>query len=108
RGEEYVPLFAITSVPKFEERLAVGAARSFGRFSHFEIFPTLLLAMGYNAAWVNEIYGPSLMDSPAPDRKFMIGSPDLQPMMIPVDRNFKPAASSIEPHPAQMPRADVN
>ena len=74
-GEAYVPLFAITSVPEFKQRLEKGAARGFGRFSHFEVFPTLLLAMGYDAGWVNRTYGPSLMDSPSPDRKFMIGSP---------------------------------
>ena len=86
-GEAYVPLFAITSVPEFEQHLEEGAAHGFGRFSHFEIFPTLLLAMGYDAAGSTD-YGPSLMDLPSPDRKFMIGSPDLQPMMIPADRNF--------------------
>jgi lipid A ethanolaminephosphotransferase len=108
RGEEYVPLLAITSVPEFEQRLAKRAARSFGLFSHFEVFPTLLLAMGYDADWVNRTYGPSLMDVPSPERKFMIGSPGLQAMMISVDRNFRPAASSIEPQQAQMPKAGLN
>jgi len=96
-GEEIVPLFSITEVPDWERRLGKGAARGFDRFSHFEVFPTLLLAMGYNADWVNRIYGPSLMDLPSPDRKFMIGIPDFQPMMVPVDRNFGPPASSSEP-----------
>jgi lipid A ethanolaminephosphotransferase len=91
-GEAYVPLFAITSVPEFEQRLEKGAAIGFGRFSHFEIFPTLLLAMGYDPGWVNRSYGPSLMDSPSPDRKFMIGSPNYQPMMIPADRDLKSPA----------------
>src|SRR5262249_1429359 len=71
-GEEEVPLFAITSMPEFAERLEEGAARGYGRFSHFEIFPTLLLAMGYDAGWVRANYGPSLMDVPSTDRKFMI------------------------------------
>jgi glucan phosphoethanolaminetransferase (alkaline phosphatase superfamily) len=100
-GEETVPLIAITKVPDWEQRLAKGAARGFDRFSHFEVFPTLLLAMGYDADWVNRTYGPSLMDSPSPNRKFMIGSPGYQPMMIPVDRNFGPAASSSKSQPAQ-------
>jgi glucan phosphoethanolaminetransferase (alkaline phosphatase superfamily) len=107
RGEEAVPLFAITSVPEFRESLEKAAARSFGRFSHFEIFPTLLLAMGYDADWVRRSYGPSLMDSPSPNRTFMIGSPNFQPMMIPVDRNFRPASSSSELHETQMSTADV-
>ena len=84
--EAYVPLFAITSLPEFERRLQKGAEGGIGRFSHFELFPTLLLAMGYDAGWVSRAYGPSLMDSPARDRKFMIGSPELHPMMISVDR----------------------
>ncbi len=91
-GEAYVPLFATTSAPEFARGLEKGAARGFGRFSHFEVFPTLLLAMGYDAAWVNGSYGPSLMDLPSADRKFMIGNPDFQPMMIPVDRNFRAGA----------------
>jgi glucan phosphoethanolaminetransferase (alkaline phosphatase superfamily) len=107
-GEVYVPLFAITSMPEFEQRLEKGAARGFGRFSHFEIFPTLLLAMGYDAGWVNRTYGGSLMDMPAADRKFMIGSPDFQPTMIPVGRNIRPTSSFIGPRHAQMPIAGVN
>ena len=91
-----MPLFAITSMQEFEKRLEKGATNGFGRFSHFEIFPTLLLAMGYDPGWVNLAYGPSLLDPPSPDRKFMVGSPDFQPMMIPADRNSRPAASSID------------
>jgi len=85
-GEAYVPLFAATSVPEFKRSLEKAATRDFGRFSHFEVFPTVLLAMGYDAGWVNRAYGPSLMDTPSPGRKFMVGSPDFQPMMIPADR----------------------
>ena len=81
-GEAYVPLFAVTLEPEFKRRLANGAARGLDRFSHFEIFPTLLLAMGYDAHWVAKSYGASLMDLPAPDRRFLIGYPHLQPRMI--------------------------
>ena len=93
-SEAYVPLFATTSVPEFKRGLEKGAAGDFGRFSHFEVFPTLLLAMGYDTGWVSRTYGPSLMDPPSRDRKFMIGSPRLHPMMIPADRNL--GAVSIE------------
>jgi glucan phosphoethanolaminetransferase (alkaline phosphatase superfamily) len=82
-GEAYVPLFAITSLPEFEQHLENGAASGFGRFSHFEVFPTLLLAMGYDPGWVKRTYGPSLMESPSPDRKFMIGAPGFRPTTIP-------------------------
>jgi glucan phosphoethanolaminetransferase (alkaline phosphatase superfamily) len=87
--EADVPLFAVTSVPEFKRRLENGATGHFGRFSHFEVFPTLLLAMGFDRDWVSGTYGPSLMDSPSLDRKFMIGSPDFQPIVISVDRNFR-------------------
>jgi len=82
-AEADVPLFVITSEPDFEQRLEQGAARGSGQFSHFEVFPTLLLALGYDAGWVKQTYGPSLMDSPSPDRKFMVGSPYFQTRMIP-------------------------
>jgi glucan phosphoethanolaminetransferase (alkaline phosphatase superfamily) len=91
-AEADVPLFAITSEPAFEQRLEQGAARGFGQFSHFEVFPTLLLALGYDADWVKGTYGPSLMDSPSPDKKFMIGNPDFQPRMIP--RRAPPSSKS--------------
>jgi glucan phosphoethanolaminetransferase (alkaline phosphatase superfamily) len=88
-AEAYVPILAITSEPKFERLLAEASARGFGRFSHSEIFPTLLLAMGFDASWVKKTYGPSLIDSPSPHREFLIGSPLYQPMMIRADRNFE-------------------
>jgi hypothetical protein len=91
---------------EFEQCLKKGAARGFNRFSHFEIFPTLLLAMGYDAGWVKRTYGPSLMDSPSPERRFMIGSPAYQPMMIAVDPDFKPPSSSIKPGKQQIPVAE--
>src|SRR5262249_52458900 len=90
-AKPYVPLFATTSVSEFKRGLEEGSARSFGRFSHFEVFPTL-----------NVSYGPSLMDSPSPDRKFMIGSPDFQPIMVQADRDIMPAACSTEPRHALL------
>jgi glucan phosphoethanolaminetransferase (alkaline phosphatase superfamily) len=101
-GEVYVPLFALTSVPEFEQRLRKGAARGFGRFSHFAVFPTLLLAMGYDAAWVNRTYGASLADPPRSDRMFMIGNPGFQPIMISVN------PPSIRPREARVPTANVD
>ena len=95
-GEAYVPLFASTSVPDFKRGLEQGAANDFGGFSHFEIFPTLLLAMGYDRDWVKKSYGPSLMDSPPRERAFMIGSPALHPMMIRTDQNFRPSPTNLD------------
>lgn len=50
----------------------------------------LLLAMGYDKGSVNKAYGPNLMDPPSRKRKFMIGRPNLHPLMIPADSNFGP------------------
>jgi glucan phosphoethanolaminetransferase (alkaline phosphatase superfamily) len=87
-GEAYVPLLAVTALPEFERRLRKGAVRSFGHFSHFEVFPTLLLAMGYDPGWVSRNYGPSLMETPYVNRKFMIGAPGFHPSMIKTDAKF--------------------
>jgi glucan phosphoethanolaminetransferase (alkaline phosphatase superfamily) len=87
-AEAYVPILAFTSEPKFKRLLTVAATNNFNRFSHFEIFPTLLLAMGFDPNWVNKTYGPSLKDLPPSQREFLIGSPLYQPMMVPTESNF--------------------
>jgi glucan phosphoethanolaminetransferase (alkaline phosphatase superfamily) len=75
--EARVPLFAATGDPSFEQRLRDAAKPGFNRTSHFEIFPTLLIAMGYDEKWVSEAYGPSLLDQEAGHnaRSFMVGNP---------------------------------
>jgi glucan phosphoethanolaminetransferase (alkaline phosphatase superfamily) len=87
-GEAYVPLFAATALPEFEQRLKRGAAAGFNRFSHFEIFPTLLLAMGYDPDWIKRVYGPTLEDSPSPSRTFMVGAPGYKTWLVRVDPKF--------------------
>ena len=73
-GEGLVPLFAVTGNPEIGSRLRTSAARAFGQATHFEIVPTLLLAMGYQERWVKEHYGPSLFDVPLDrPRQFLIG-----------------------------------
>jgi hypothetical protein len=63
-GEGIVPLFAVAGRSDFAERLKRHAALGFNRASHFDIFPTLLLAFGYPEAWVRGAYGHSLLDFP--------------------------------------------
>ena len=73
-GESYVPLFALTEVPSLEARFREGATRGFKRASHFDIFPTLLLAMGYKEKWVDNKFGSTLFDIPSlRHREFLIG-----------------------------------
>ena len=43
--------------------------------------------MGYDRLG-HRSYGPSLMDLPSQDRKFMIGGPDFHPTIIPADHKI--------------------
>ena len=73
-GESYVPLFAFTAVSSLEGRFRQGADRGFNRATHFDIFPTLLLAMGYEEKWVSNKFGANLFDIPSTrHRQFLIG-----------------------------------
>jgi glucan phosphoethanolaminetransferase (alkaline phosphatase superfamily) len=85
-NEAKVPIFAATDNDRFEQRLRHAAKSGFNRMSHFELFPTLLIAMGYDEKWVSEAYGPSLLDEPTPHvRSFLVGNPYLNPAMIAAD-----------------------
>jgi glucan phosphoethanolaminetransferase (alkaline phosphatase superfamily) len=75
-AEARVPLFAATGDRPFEQRLRHAAKLGFNRMSHFEIFPTLLIAMGYDEKWVSDVYGPSLLDKEErKTRSFIVGNP---------------------------------
>ena len=51
------------------------AAKFHDRASHFEIFPTLLYAMGYNKSWIDQRYGPTLLNIPEHrQRGFLMGT----------------------------------
>jgi hypothetical protein len=74
RGEGIVPLFALTDAREFGLNLRASAEKSFGKATHFEIFPTLLLAMGYDPEWVATRHGASLLDIPERGkRRFLTG-----------------------------------
>jgi glucan phosphoethanolaminetransferase (alkaline phosphatase superfamily) len=62
KGEAEVPLFAITGNSKWKAALSNAAEENYGRTSHFEVFPTLLAAMGYDPTWISQRYGLSLLD----------------------------------------------
>jgi glucan phosphoethanolaminetransferase (alkaline phosphatase superfamily) len=64
-GEGWVPLFVFGPKDEFTDSLRLTAKNATGAASHFEIFPTLLLAMGYDPKWVREHYGPSLLEAGA-------------------------------------------
>jgi hypothetical protein len=73
-GEGLVPLFAYMrpDVP-FSRLLRENGANFQGKYSHFQVFPTLLIAMGYPVDAVGEAYGSSLLDPPPPTRRFLKG-----------------------------------
>ncbi|MGE0579804.1 sulfatase-like hydrolase/transferase, partial [Reyranella sp.] len=82
-SEAIVPLFALTSDTEWRQRLAEGAIMNFDKASHFELFPTVLRALGYDEPWVRGTFGSSLVDRLTnPDgRWFWAGG-----KLIPVDR----------------------
>jgi hypothetical protein len=65
-AEFSVPLVVITSAPALREWLrgAPGAMRD--RASHLNIFPSLLLGMGYDRPWLEDLYGFTLAGPPSP------------------------------------------
>ena len=72
--EAWVPLVALTGDERFEAALRSSAARSRNQASHFEIFPTLLKAMGYDEHEVLAAYGPDLLNIPdGRQRRFVTG-----------------------------------
>jgi glucan phosphoethanolaminetransferase (alkaline phosphatase superfamily) len=76
-GEGLVPLIVSTGIQDLAVRVRKSATRSYGQATHFEIFPTLLLAMGYDEQWVGERYGPSLLDIPAHRHRRFISTSSL-------------------------------
>jgi lipid A ethanolaminephosphotransferase len=75
RWEAFVPLFSITSNSDWITRLKRTAEKKAHHASHFEIFPTLLLAFGYDEDAVRAKYGVSLLDDTRIGRRFLVGSP---------------------------------
>jgi lipid A ethanolaminephosphotransferase len=75
-GEGLVPLFVHTTDPASRARLLAAQGRLLNRASHFKVFPTLLWAMGYQSAWIEATYGPSLVAPPAMPgpRRFWTGA----------------------------------
>jgi lipid A ethanolaminephosphotransferase len=73
-GEGIVPLFAFAGDGPFRQRLLQEAQTRHDRATHFDLFPTMLLAMGYDPAWVARRYPASLLDLPADRRRrFLTG-----------------------------------
>jgi lipid A ethanolaminephosphotransferase len=75
--ELWVPLIVFTGNESFRNALAASAARSPNQATHFDIFPTLLVAMGYDRAAVDATYGSNLFSIPSGrSRRFLLGDPN--------------------------------
>ncbi len=72
-GEALVPLLAITGDEPMRAALKAASCHMFNRASHFEIFPTLLRAFGFDPAEVEAAYGAGLFGDPCPQRRFLAG-----------------------------------
>jgi lipid A ethanolaminephosphotransferase len=72
-GEALVPLFAITGDAALRTELTAASRRMHNKASHFDIFPTLLMALGYARAEVQAAYGAGLFGEPGGPRRFLSG-----------------------------------
>jgi lipid A ethanolaminephosphotransferase len=59
--EADVPLFAISSEPAWRAAMSRAASDNRGRASVFDVFPTLLAAMGYDGFWIAGHFGYTLI-----------------------------------------------
>jgi arylsulfatase A-like enzyme len=65
-----VPLAGATAAPDFASALREAAVRNRNRMQHAQIFPTLLIAMGYDRRRAEDEYGPSLLGPQPPARYY--------------------------------------
>lgn len=76
-GEALVPLFVVTGEGGLRNEFAASVRRFAGAASHFDIFPTLLLLLGFDRAAVEARYGGAgLFGEAAGDRRFLSGHRD--------------------------------
>ena len=76
RPEANVPLFSITSDPGWRTTMSRAAAEQRDLASLFDIFPTLLAAMGYDSAWIAGQFKYSLTSVLPKDRKRLFWAMD--------------------------------
>jgi|GEM_PF-2326873 len=71
--EAQVPLFAVTQSEPLRMHLVEAAVRFRDRATHFDIFPALLFAFGYERQCIISSYGNGLLGEPRLPRKFLVG-----------------------------------
>jgi Sulfatase len=65
-----VPLAVVTAAQPFKSELSESARRNQNQTRHTQIFPTLLIAMGYESGPAEAEYGASLLSPQPPDRYY--------------------------------------
>ena len=90
-----VPLFAITDHSAFRDELSRSAKRNINKASHFNIFPTLLLVMGYRPSEFGLDYDQDLTSELSGVRFWFTGD-ILGNTMVKHDFHFD--SSEAEPH----------
>jgi glucan phosphoethanolaminetransferase (alkaline phosphatase superfamily) len=71
-GEAAVPLFTFSTDAVWQKALQTSADRNADQTSHYQIAPTLLLAMGYDRSWTNSQYDDSLLAALPPNKKWPV------------------------------------
>lgn len=73
-GEGLVPLLVhLRQDTTFSQLLRDNARNFHNKYSHFQLFPTILVALGYPMDVVTQSYGSSLLDPPPHTRQFLKG-----------------------------------
>jgi glucan phosphoethanolaminetransferase (alkaline phosphatase superfamily) len=72
--EAKIPLIVFSDNPKLLEQFKNNLENKFNKSSQFDVFPTVLWALGYDPKWISTTFGPNLLSSEAYERKFYSGS----------------------------------
>ena len=73
RFEGIVPMIVFSDHEDFLKPFQDIKQEVYNRTSHFQMFPTMLIAMGFERDWVYRRYGPSLLHLPHQSPQFFIG-----------------------------------
>jgi hypothetical protein len=72
-GEELVPFYAIVGDEVLRNELSKALEKILHKASHFDLFPTLMMAFGYAQCEVWTNYGAGLFGEPGLSRRFLSG-----------------------------------
>lgn len=97
-GEAMVPFFAMTECEPLRTDLMQASRRSRNKLTHFDLFPAILAAFGYEREDIRRLYGDGLFGDPPAQRRFLVGFRRTA-RWVPVDENEVAPGSSSSPAP---------